>query len=69
MDKTKADAKSCLFEALTYIYPEDLPKCETKEGQKWRNASATSVIHHINLFIPYIPELAIIKNYLELFNL
>jgi hypothetical protein len=69
VNKAKTDTKPCLFGSLVCIYPEDLLKCETKENQRWRNASKITVIHRINLFVPYITELTTLKDYLENYSI
>ena len=38
----------CLFESLTNEYDESqLTRCETKEGQKWRRATANAAAKRI----------------------
>jgi hypothetical protein len=57
---------SCLFEEFNQKYPESLiVKCETKENQKWRNATGEAAVKKINIMAKYFPELSLMINSLE----
>ncbi|CAG8845963.1 27871_t:CDS:1, partial [Gigaspora margarita] len=58
---------TCLFNKLveSYKHTKQLAECETKETQRFRNASTNLIKNRIPLFEPYFPELSILKNELQ----
>jgi len=62
----------CLFESLTNEYDESqLTRCETKEGQKWRRATANAAAKRITEMAntKYFPELSALLDSLENYSL
>ncbi|CAG8825130.1 6561_t:CDS:2, partial [Dentiscutata erythropus] len=59
--------QTCLFNQLdeSYILTKQLAECETKEKQRFRNASTDLIKNRIQLFEPYFPELSDLKNELQ----
>ena len=57
--KPRAKDLPCLFAELVEKYSEvGLKSCETKESQKWRNASNQGTAKRLVLYHDYFPELS-----------
>ncbi|CAG8802849.1 4724_t:CDS:2, partial [Gigaspora margarita] len=65
--KDKAEDLNCLFNNLvdSYKYTKQLAECETKEKQRFCNASTDLIKNRIQLFEPYFSELSGLKNELQ----
>jgi len=60
----------CLFESLANEYDESqLVKCETKESQRWRHASAIAAAESITEMAKYFPRLTILLDSLDNYSL
>jgi hypothetical protein len=60
----------CLFESLVNEYDESqLARCETKQGQKWRHATANVATKRITETAKYFPELSALLDSLENYSL
>src|SRR6266511_2639588 len=69
---SKLNAKNlpCLFNFFANNYPESkLAQCKVKEDQKWRYASANTVIKRITEIAKYFSELFLLLNSLENYSL
>jgi hypothetical protein len=68
----KRDAKylPCLFESLANEYDESqLARCETKQSQKWRHATANVAAQRITEMAKYFPELSALLDSLDDYSL
>ena len=60
----------CLFESLANEYDESqLARCETKQSQKWRHATANVAAKRITEMAKYFPELSALLDSLENYSL
>ena len=60
----------CLFESLANEYDESqLARCETKQSQRWRHATANVAAKRITEMAKYFPELSALLDSLENYSL